>query len=55
MPENNKNIPVNSMTHNSSHGISIDRISIKKSDFKTARQCGDALQSHRDKEHTFYR
>lgn len=54
MPKNNKNIPVNSMTHNSSHGTSIDRISIKKSDFKTARQYGDALQSHRDKEHTFH-
>jgi AraC-like DNA-binding protein/mannose-6-phosphate isomerase-like protein (cupin superfamily) len=54
MPKNNKNIPVNSMADNFSQGISIDKISIKRSDFKTAQQYEDATQSHRDEGHTFH-
>jgi AraC-like DNA-binding protein/mannose-6-phosphate isomerase-like protein (cupin superfamily) len=54
MPKNNKNIPVNTMADNFSQGISIDRLSIKKSDFKTAQQSEEAAQSHRDEGHTFH-
>jgi AraC family transcriptional activator of pobA len=54
VPKNNKNIPVNSMADNFSQGISIDKISIKKSDFKTAEQYEGATQSHRDEGHTFH-
>jgi AraC-like DNA-binding protein/mannose-6-phosphate isomerase-like protein (cupin superfamily) len=53
MPKN-KNIPVNSMADNFSQGISVDKISIKKSDFKTAQQYEEATQSHRDEGHTFH-
>ena len=54
MPKKNKNIPVNSMTDNFSQGISIDKVSIKKADFKTAEQYEEAKQSHRDEGHTFH-
>ena len=54
MPKNKKNIPVNSMADNLNHGISIDKISVKKSDFKTAEQYAEASQSHRDEGHTFH-
>lgn len=54
MPKNNKNIPVNAMDDNFSQGISIDRLSIEKSDFKTAQQSEEATQSHRDEGHTFH-
>ena len=36
------------MTDRFSLGIAIDKISIKKSDFKTEEHCGEAAQSHRD-------
>jgi len=42
------------MDDNFSQGISIDKISIKKSDFKTAQQYEEARQSHRDEGHTFH-
>ena len=42
------------MTDNFSQGISIDKISIKKADFKTAEQYEEAKQSHRDEGHTFH-
>ena len=42
------------MTDRFSLGIAIDKISIKKSDFKTEEHCGEAAQSHRDEGHTFY-
>ena len=54
MPKSNKKIPVNSMADNPSQGISIDKIRIKISDFKTAAQYEEATQSHRDEGHTFY-
>ena len=54
MPRNSKNIPLNVMADNFSQGISIDRLSIKKSDFKTAQDYEEATQSHRDEGHTFY-
>ena len=54
MLRNKKNIPVNSMTDNLSQGISIDKISIKKSDIKTAQQHEVATHSHRDEGHTFH-
>ncbi|RYE18974.1 MAG: AraC family transcriptional regulator [Sphingobacteriaceae bacterium] len=42
------------MADNFSRGISIDKISIQKSDFKTAQQYEEATQSHRDEGHTFH-
>lgn len=42
------------MTDNISQGIAIDKISIKKSDFKTEEQYEEASQSHRDEGHTFH-
>lgn len=42
------------MANNFSQGISIDKINIQKSDFKTAEQYEDARQSHRDEGHTFH-
>ncbi len=42
------------MTDNFSQGIAIDKISIKKSDFKTEQQFEEAAQSHRDEGHTFH-
>jgi AraC-like DNA-binding protein len=42
------------MTDNFSQGISIDKINLKKSDFKTAGQYEEATQSHRDEGHTFH-
>lgn len=54
MQKDKKNIPVNTMTENFSRGISIDKISIKKSDFKTEAQHEEARQSHRDEGHTFH-
>ncbi|WP_286591472.1 helix-turn-helix transcriptional regulator [Sphingobacterium sp. N143] len=53
MPSN-KNIFLNPMTDMFSLGISIDKISIKKSDFLTDPQCGGATEPHRDEGHTFY-
>jgi len=49
-----KNIPTNSMTDNFSQGISIDKISFKKSDFETAELYEIATNSHRDEGHTFH-
>ena len=54
MPKNKQNIPVNVMADNFSQGISIDRLSINKSDFKTVQQSEEAAQSHRDEGHTFH-
>jgi AraC family transcriptional activator of pobA len=54
MPKKNNHIPVNSMADNFSRGISIDKINIKKSDFKTAQQYEESKQSHRDEGHTFH-
>jgi len=54
MPKNKKNIPVNSMADNSSQGISIDRITIKNSDFLSTQQYEEARSSHRDDGHTFH-
>jgi AraC family transcriptional regulator, transcriptional activator of pobA len=54
MPKNNNQIPVNSMADNFSQGISVDKINIKKSDFKTAEQYEKATQSHRDEGHVFH-
>lgn len=54
MPQNNKKIPINAMDDNFSRGISIDKIKIKKSDFKTVQQIEEATQSHRDEGHTFH-
>jgi AraC family transcriptional activator of pobA len=54
MPVKKKNIPVNSMTDDLSQGISIDKINIKKSDFKTKQEYGQATHSHRDEGHTFH-
>ena len=42
------------MDNNLGQGISIDRIRIKKSDFKTVRHYEAATQSHRDEGHTFH-
>ncbi len=42
------------MADNFGQGISIDKISIKKSDFKTTQQYEEATQSHRDEGHTFH-
>ncbi|MFT3822928.1 MAG: helix-turn-helix transcriptional regulator [Chitinophagaceae bacterium] len=42
------------MSDNFSQGISIDRNSIKRTDFKTALQYEEATQSHRDEGHTFH-
>ncbi|OJW36839.1 MAG: AraC family transcriptional regulator [Sphingobacteriales bacterium 46-32] len=54
MFQSNKNIPVNTIDDNLSRGIAIDKISIKKSDFKTQEQYEEASQSHRDEGHTFH-
>lgn len=54
MPENNKHIPVNVMDDDFDQGISIDRISINISDFRSAQQHEQAAQSHRDEGHTFH-
>ncbi len=42
------------MTDNFSQGISIDKISIKKSDFNSAQQYEEATHSHRDEGHIFH-
>jgi AraC-like DNA-binding protein/mannose-6-phosphate isomerase-like protein (cupin superfamily) len=54
MSKKSKFIPVNSMTDPISRGISIDKISINKSDFIKAQQYEDATHSHRDEGHTFH-
>ncbi len=54
MPKKNTNIPVISMDDNSGRGIAVDKMSIKKSDFKTEQQSEEATQSHRDEGHTFH-
>ncbi len=54
MSKQNKNIPINSMDDDFSQGISIDKLNIKKSDFKTAEQYESATQSHRDEGHAFH-
>ncbi|WP_298735636.1 AraC family transcriptional regulator [uncultured Chitinophaga sp.] len=54
MSRKNNNIPVNSMADDLSRGISIEKLSIKSSDFKTPRQYEEATRSHRDEGHTFY-
>lgn len=54
MPKKNQRIPVNIMDDNSNRGISIDRISMTLSDFKSAQQYEQAAQSHRDEGHTFH-
>ncbi|CAD0224557.1 helix-turn-helix domain-containing protein [Chryseobacterium sp. JV274] len=42
------------MAENFSQGISIDRLHLKKSDFKTIQLREEATQSHRDEGHTFH-
>lgn len=42
------------MADNFGQGISIDRLNIKKSDFRTAQESHEAAQSHRDDGHTFH-
>ncbi|MBT2623659.1 helix-turn-helix transcriptional regulator [Chryseobacterium sp. ISL-6] len=42
------------MAENFSQGISIDKLHIKKSDFKTTPRREEATQSHRDEGHTFH-
>lgn len=42
------------MAENFSQGISIDRLDIKKIDFKTTQRSEEATQSHRDEGHTFH-
>lgn len=54
MPKKNQRIPVNIMDDNSNRGISIDRISMTLSDFKSAQQYEQAAQSHRDEGNTFH-
>lgn len=49
-----KNIFVNPMTDRFSLGIAIEKISVKKADFKTEEHCREATQPHRDEGHTFY-
>jgi len=49
-----KAIPINAMTDNPGQGISIDRMTIKRADFTTEVQYGEAKQSHRDEGHTFH-
>lgn len=54
MQKDNKNIPLNTMTDVVSQGIAIDKISIKKSDYKTEEQRKESKQSHRDEGYTFH-
>ncbi len=42
------------MTDNPGQGIAIDRMTIKRADFTTEVQYGEAKQSHRDEGHTFH-
>ncbi len=49
-----KAIPINAMTDNPGQGIAIDRMTIKRADFTTEVQYGEAKQSHRDEGHTFH-
>lgn len=42
------------MAENLGHGISIDRMTIKRSDFKTKEQYEEAKRPHRDEGHTFH-
>ncbi|WP_343632573.1 helix-turn-helix transcriptional regulator [Fluviicola sp.] len=54
MRKSNRTIPVNSMDEDFTRGISIDKLSIHKSDFKTVEQHETATESHRDEGHTFH-
>ncbi len=42
------------MADHFSQGIAVDKISLKKSDFKTEQPYGEATQSHRDEGYTFH-
>ncbi|OXG07081.1 AraC family transcriptional regulator [Flavobacterium araucananum] len=54
MRKNKNKIPVNTMDNTFSLGISIDKNSIEKSDFKTSKQQEEANQAHRDEGYTFH-
>ncbi len=54
MAKHDKNIPLNLMDDDFSQGIAIDKIRIKKSDFKTATEIAGATQPHRDEGHAFH-
>jgi len=54
MPKKKSDIPVNSMFDNFNEGISIDKISFRKADFKNAEHYEVAANSHRDEGHTFH-
>lgn len=54
MSKRKHDIPVNSMAEDFSRGISIDKLSIKKSDLIKSGQYKLATQSHRDEGHTFH-
>ncbi|WP_206669116.1 helix-turn-helix domain-containing protein [Flavobacterium pectinovorum] len=54
MRKNKNKIPVNTMDNTFSLGISIDKNSISKTDFRTTQQKEEATQSHRDEGFTFH-
>ena len=54
MRKSKNKIPFNLMDDTSKLGITLDKNSIKKSDFKTAEQIEEATQSHRDEGFTFH-
>jgi AraC family transcriptional activator of pobA len=54
MRKNKNKIPVNTMDNTFSLGISIDKNSINKADFRTSEQKEEATQSHRDEGFTFH-
>ena len=54
MSKINNRIPINSMSDNPGQGISIDKMTIKRSDFTTEVQYQEAKRSHRDQGHTFH-
>jgi AraC family transcriptional activator of pobA len=54
MSKTNSKIPINSMSDDFNHGISVERMVIKKSDFKAGQQYESAKDSHRDDGHTFH-
>lgn len=54
MRKNKNKIPVNAMDDTFNLGISIDKNSIKKSDFTTEEQIEVSTQSHRDEGFTFH-
>jgi AraC family transcriptional activator of pobA len=54
MRKNKNSIPVNIMYGTSNLGISIDKITIKKSDFTTEPEIETSIHSHRDEGFTFH-